>query len=136
MTATSSRDHECYPGWLYKARNKREAARWARMSTAGSDIGAGPTAADDTVSDGDAVASSNFRGLSHEPEGEESSQWSPKRNMTKLRTNFKDAIRVKGKRLKENRRNSKPGNSSRVWLFFDVHILARLQKYAICTLLS
>ena len=54
------------------------------MSAASSDVGAGPAAADGAVRDGDAVSSSNLRGLSNEPEGEEIFQKSPKRSRTEL----------------------------------------------------
>lgn len=106
------------------------------MSTAGSDVGAGPpaAAADDAVRDGDAAATGNRRGNESVQGG--SSQGSPKRSRTELKSQYKDALRVeKEKRLKEHRRKSKPDNSSaHVWQFFEVYVMARLQQYAICTL--
>ena len=65
------------------------------MSTAGSNVCSGPAATDGMVRDGYAAASSNLLGLFHEPEGEETSQRSPKRCRAELRTKLKDAILVR-----------------------------------------
>ena len=89
------------------------------MSTAGSDVDASTAAVDGALRHGDVAASSNSRGLSTEPEGEEFSHPNPTRSMAELRIKLNHAILPdEEKRLKEQHRKGKPDNSSAHVLMF------------------